>query len=239
MSKVKFSALIADDHSLYRMGLRFLLQDNFSCSQVIETSSFDEAAAEIAKAKDLRLAIFDLSMPGMSGLENLLQIREQNPSLAIVVVTASEDSQMILRAMSLGLNGYVPKSLSEREFVAAIRMVLDGGIFVPRLLIKSAPARASRPPEKRTVSGGYQVMPGGSTREPTADAAHTGSRFSLTARQRDVLGCLAGGLSNKEIAHRLEIAEGTVKIHLAALFSHFGARNRVDLVARAGHFVHV
>lgn len=206
--------LIADDHGLYRAGLGFLLRDRLGVAEVLETATLDEALDLLSRHDGVRLALFDLSMPGMAGLESLGAVTIAYPALAIGVISASEDRAHVLKCVSAGLRGYIPKSLPDDGIAKALELILSGYIFVPPFMIASAPAETAP-----------------SSEPPQAAAA---SRLeALTPRQRDVLAHILEGCSNKEIARKLDIAEGTVKIHLAALFGHFSAHNRTELATRA------
>ncbi len=156
-------------------------------------------------------------MPGVSGPESLGVIKETYPDVRVAIVSGSEERSDVLKAVATGLGGYVPKSLQDDEIVAALRDILDGRIYVPRFMTSQGSTVATRalpePAEKASASSATASKP-------------------ISPRQRDVLECVRRGLSNKEIARELEIVEGTVKIHLAALFSHFGARNRTELATR-------
>jgi DNA-binding NarL/FixJ family response regulator len=209
--------LIADDHGLYRTGLSLLLRDNLGIDEVIEVATFDDALDKLAARPEIHLALFDLSMPGMGGPESLGVLRQTYPSLRVAIVSGSENRDDVMRAIAMGLTGFVPKSLSEPEIVAALRGILEDRIYVPRFM--TAIAAEVRTPHPSTGNGLDASKPPVSLEE-------------LTPRQRDVLASLSRGLSNKQIAHELDIAEGTVKIHLAALFAHCGARNRTELLAR-------
>jgi DNA-binding NarL/FixJ family response regulator len=220
MMNVKRGAvLVADDHSLYRTGLGFLLKDRLGFDTVVEAATFDAALDRLSELETIRLALFDLAMPGISGPESLGVVRETYPGVRVAIVSGSEDRSDVLKAVATGLGGYVPKSLEDDEIVVALRDILDGRIYVPRFMTSSGAATgikmvASEQAEKRGGPGG------GANTKP------------ISPRQRDVLDCVRRGLSNKEIARELDIAEGTVKIHLAALFSYFGARNRTELATR-------
>lgn len=216
-------ALIADDHGLYRTGLGLLLRDSLGIDEVIEVASFDEALDRLAAKPEIRLALFDLSMPGMGGPESLGALRQTYPALRIAIVSGSENRDDVIRAISAGLAGFIPKNLSGQDITDALRAVLEDRIYVPRLV--SAAVTAARLP---------QPLAG----KTSAASSSPVSLESLTPRQRDVLASLSRGLSNKQIAHELDIAEGTVKIHLAALFAHFGARNRTELATRALSLTH-
>jgi DNA-binding NarL/FixJ family response regulator len=206
--------LIADDHGLYRAGLGFLLKDRLGVTDLIEAGTLDDALDVLAREIGIRLALFDLSMPGMAGPESLAAVKATYPGTALAVISASEDRGNVLACISSGLSGYIPKSLSEDEIAKALEMMLAGHIFVPPFMAV-APAR---------VSPAYAEAPPAAPVPPPA---------ALTPRQRDVLGHILEGRSNKDIARQLDIAEGTVKIHLAALFAHFGAHNRTELATRA------
>lgn len=205
--------LIADDHGLYRAGLSLLLKDRLGVCEVIETSTLDEALDLLARHPGITLALFDLSMPGMSGPESLAEVKATY-SAYIGVISASEDRANVLKSVSTGLSGYIPKSLPDEEIAKALKLMLGGYIFVPPFMITAAPLEPPPAPER--------PAPPPVTRLDT-----------LTPRQRDVLSYILQGRSNKEIARQLDIAEGTVKIHLAALFGHFGAHNRTELATRA------
>ncbi|MGO4682442.1 response regulator [Hyphomicrobium sp. 2TAF46] len=214
------AVLVADDHGLYRSGFGFLLRDRMGFRSVIEASSFDSALDRLAETPNVELALFDLAMPGISGPEGLRVVKETYPAIRVAIVSGSEERNDVVKAVAMGLNGYVPKSLADDEIVGALKDILDGRVFVPRFMTSgnaaSHPARATA----ETPSG--KGDPGGGA-----------TNKAISPRQRDVLDCVRRGLSNKEIARELDIAEGTVKIHLAALFSHFGARNRTELATRS------
>lgn len=212
-----FKALIADDHSLYRTGLALLLRDRLGVSDVIEASGFDHALDRLADTPGITLALFDLSMPGMGGPESLRVIKETYPDLRVAVVSGSEERDYVLAAIATGLNGYVPKSLSENDMAAALQQVVAGHVYIPTFMTATASA-----------AGQY-----GNAHADAGPVAELPSLDELTPRQRDVLSCILRGRSNKEVARDLGIAEGTVKIHLAALFTVFAARNRTELATRA------
>lgn len=203
------TALIADDHGLYRVGLSHLLKDRLQFADVLETGTFDEALELLDKRGDIDLALFDLSMPGMGGPDSLSVVRATYPQLRIAIVSGSEDHANIVKTVAANLGGYIPKSLPEDAIADAIGRIMAGQVFVPSS-VGHVPTQANSAPPP--LPAGFDA---------------------LTPRQRDVLAGIVKGLSNKEIARELEIAEGTVKIHLAALFAHFAARNRTELATRA------
>jgi DNA-binding NarL/FixJ family response regulator len=213
------TVLVADDHSLYRAGLSFLLKDKLGFASVIEAATFDAALDRLSEPAKVDLALFDLSMPGISGPESLSVVKETYPGLRVAIVSGSEERNDVLRTVATGLSGYVPKSLSDDEIVGALEDILDGRIYVPRFMTAAGLSTGAKS-SGQEIAEGKGGPGGGAVTKP------------ISPRQRDVLDCVRRGLSNKEIARELDIAEGTVKIHLAALFSHFGARNRTELATK-------
>jgi DNA-binding NarL/FixJ family response regulator len=201
-------ALIADDHGLFRLGLSLTLRDQLGFGEVIETGSLDAALDALGEREEIGTALFDLSMPGMLGGASLAAVREIYPQLKLIVVSANDHRETILEALQAGVNGYIPKHLPDQAFVAALRTVLEGGIYVPQSLALESANRSVLPP---------------------IDALAVARR--LTPRQLDVLRLLVAGKANKEIARALQLGEGTVKIHIAALFRTLAVHNRAGAVA--------
>jgi DNA-binding NarL/FixJ family response regulator len=210
-----FTILLADDHALFRQGIRHLITDSIKGAQVIEADGFDSAVEALAKHGGAALVVLDLRMPGMAGATSLRAMRDTYPAAKLVVLSASESRHDILEALSAGVHGYITKTAQAEDIAAAFKYVLGGGVYVPPLLSQGADDAQSLPPEPSGVHGTIDL-----------------GRF--TPRQRDVLRLLAAGKSNKEIARELDLAEGTVKIHLAAIFRALNARNRTEAVVLAG-----
>lgn len=200
-------ALIADDHELFRSGLKQLLVDVLGISDVREAEGLDQAIEILTNEGAGDLVLVDLRMPGMSGAEGLSALRDGFPDARIAVVSAWEERADILSALGAGVHGYIPKSLPSSEIAAAIKGILEGRIFVPAAIGKRDP-------------GAERASP---TRE---------GQEKLTLRQKEVLAELLKGQASKEIARTLDIAEGTVKIHLAAIYRALGVRTRAEAIAR-------
>lgn len=199
--------LVADDDAYFRMAVGAILTRQFGFSEIVEAASFDEALECLSEHPSITAALFDLSMPGMRTPTNLRAVRECFPSARVAVISGSNSRRDILLALEAGVHGYMLKSLSITELTAALRIVFDGGIYVPPSLadISSSPAE---PLEERVDT-------------PPAEAGSP-----LTPRQQEVLDLLVQGKTNKEIALALGLGEGTVKIHMAAIFRYFGVNNR-------------
>ncbi|MEH3145166.1 MAG: response regulator transcription factor [Methylobacterium frigidaeris] len=205
-------ALVADDDEFFRLALTAIL-NRIGFAEVIETGSFDAALDQLAqRGSAVTLALFDLAMPGMDGPVSLSAVRECFPAVKVAVVSASSTRARILEALEVGVHGYVPKGLGAHELTRAIGTILDGQVFVPAILATPDPTPG------RAAGAETRVAPG-----RTLDAARGPD---LTPRQRDVLALLVEGKSNKEIARDLNLGEGTVKVHMAALLRSLGVQNR-------------
>lgn len=202
--------LIADDHELFRSGLKQLVVDELGASEVREAETLDQAIELLTNEGAGDLILVDLRMPGMSGAEDLAALRDGFPDAKVAVVSAWEERAEIFAALGAGVHGYVPKSLPSAEIANALRSILAGRIFVP-------PAIGKREP--------------GAPLDVGVGAAPV-SGEKLTLRQKDVLNELLKGHSSKEIARTLDIAEGTVKIHLAAIYRALGVRTRAEAIAK-------
>lgn len=204
-------AMIADDHELFRSGLKQLLHDLLAIEDVREAETLDQAIEILTNEGAGDLVLVDLNMPGMSGPEALAALRDGFPDAKVAVVSAWDGRAEIIAALSAGVHGYIPKSMSSSEIASAIRSILDGQIFVPPALGRREPTETPRMPAHVVEANGGE---------------------KLTIRQREVLGELLKGRASKEIARALNIAEGTVKIHLAAIYRALGVRTRAEAIAK-------
>ena len=198
--------LIADDHPLFRAALRGAAADAVARLQVLEAESLDGVLAALESRADVDLVLLDLHMPGNHGLAGLAAIRAQYPAVAVVVVSANDDPRVVRRALDHGAAGYLPKSAGLDELREAIRAVLACEQWLPASL-RAVVARAQ------------------SSDQDTELAARLAS---LSPQQFRVLGYVAQGLLNKQIADRLDVQERTVKAHLSAIFERLGVRNRTQ-----------
>ena len=186
-----------------RSALRGALERLDPAPRFVEAEDLSGALALIAGSPPPDVLLMDLRMPGVDGPEGVAAVRRAAPSLPIAVVSATDDASLVRALFELGVAAFIPKTEPPEVIVAAVRVVLGGGqYFPPRLLLDPIAAAPS----------------------PTGEAA------MLTERQRDVLRLLARGLPNKLIARDLGLTEGTVKVHLLAIFRALGARNRTDAV---------
>lgn len=200
--------IVADDHPLVRQGVRMVLETEFSDCHVREAVDLDTTLEAVVAQPDAILLI-DLSMPGMDGVESLRALRQDFPMLLMAVLSGNAERQVITDALSAGVNGYILKASPPEELLYAIATIRGGHVYMTdALLTASDPA----PPPRLSDPGPAMEVP------------------NLTPRQQEVTTWLMKGHSNKQIARSLNIGEGTVKIHLAAIFRTLGAQNRTEAV---------
>lgn len=219
------NVLIADDHLLFRDGLRRLLAQANQEMTFFEASTYDEVRAMCDGSNRYDLILLDLGMPGWSGFAALGDIHRTLPDALLVVVSGSERRSDLLAALENGAAGYIPKSSSAKVLMGALQLVLAGGIYLPEQAIRGGDRfDFSHSPADPGGEEGGQGLPSG------------GAGDQLTPRQRDVLNRLRDGKSNKQIAHELGLTEGTVKVHVTAILRHLGVRNRTQAALTAqGH----
>lgn len=202
--------LLIDDHRLFREAVAHVLAQFDEKVVLLEAGTAEEAIDMTSHYHDLDLILLDLNMPGMGGLSGLPTLLAAAPTVPVVVVSGSTDANDVRASIRAGAAGFIPKTSSGREMSEALRLVLGGDIYVPPSLLavigppRDGPAAPSTP----------------------VDA-------SLTPRQLEVLRLLGEGLSNKTIARRLSLSEGTVKLHVNAVLRGLNARNRTGAVIEA------
>jgi DNA-binding NarL/FixJ family response regulator len=197
--------LVVDDHAVLREGLAALLTGAGAAETVLHAGSLGEGLRLAAANTDLDAALLDLQLPDAGGVAAVAAFSELNPTLPILVVSASEDAGDVRRALDAGALGYAPKSASAETLVSAVRLVLAGGVYVPPLMLRP---------------------------EAQAQAQVGAGVGALTPRQREVLAALAAGLSNKQIGRKFDLSEKTVKVHVGAILKALGLTNRTQ-AARA------
>lgn len=218
VEKTTMRALIADDHTLYRCGLALLLKDELGFSEVVEASTLDEALEWLEQIAIFDVALFDLMMPGMRGGACYRELRAQYPDTKFAIISASEEKTDILAALDGGFNGFLPKTLSNVQAIGAIRDILDGRIYVPSLIAKLQSKSAGV--ADSALQNGTDLL----------SLKKVRSLVQLTPRQRAVFELVRQGMTNKEIAEKLQIAEGTVKVHISTMLTIFNLRNRTEFL---------
>ena len=175
-----------------------------------------------ARADDtLDLAIVELSIPGTHGYSHVDELRHCHPDLPVIVLSGCSDPVLICSILERGVLGFIPKTHSSEVMLSAVRLVLAGGVYVPPLILQALHSEAAAP-----------GAPPGNRVAQTQECL----RNALTERQMAVLELLSQGKPNKLIGRALNISEGTVKIHLAAIFRALNVRNRTEAVIAAQSF---
>jgi len=210
----RIGALVADRQSLFRHGLAGLVREAWPEWVCDQADSFTTVLDALAGG-GIGLLLLDLDLPGMSGPEGIAQLRAVEPACHVMVLAGTDDRATILHCLSAGAHGFVLKSATPMQFLRAVETVLSGGVFAPGSLA-GQPLREIAPAPLQT---------------PAEDLDPVIAQF--TDRQRDVFMLLTEGCATKTIARRLDLAVGTVKVHLAAIYRALGAHSRLEALAKA------
>lgn len=208
----KTFALIAESQTLMRRALVALLREarpDWDCADV---DGLQMLQLRLAKAAP-RLVLLDLRMCGLDGLR---QLRTSFPHTTFVILSEQDDRATILSCLEAGAQGYILKSTEPEQFIRALETILTGGLYAPASL-SGMPIHPPVPLPAREVM----------------DIALSPALGHLTERQRDVFELLAQGCATKTIARQLDLAVGTVKVHLAAIYRTLGASSRLEALAKA------
>jgi DNA-binding NarL/FixJ family response regulator len=203
--------LVIDEQRVYRSGIRELIEAGIRHSRVVESSEFEGFAAH----QHYDLILIDVGSLSDGLLGWLKTVHELSPATRFAVMSTSNTRADVLNSLSTGFHGFVDKLQSDEDLLTAINDLLSGRIYVPRWL---ADCDDYRPEAAHSINAQVETQ-------------------KLTRRQSDILPLIAQGMSNKEISSRLNIAQGTTKIHLAALLRALGARNRTEAAFIAAKLV--
>ena len=203
---LKTRILLADDHELVRSGLRMVL-DSVPDLEVVAEAGDGAEAVECALAEDVHLAVLDVSMPRMTGLQAAHELSRRQPELRVLILSMHDNEQYFFEALKAGASGYVLKTVANRDLIEACRAAMRGEPFIypaaVRAIVRDYLDRGS-PPEEL-----------------------------LTPRKLEVVKLIAEGLTSDEVAEQLSISSKTVDRHRANLLEKLGMRNRVELTRYA------
>ncbi len=219
--------LLIDDHPLILSALQSVIEGLGSDTTVIGANSARAARETLKADSDFDLVLLDLHLGDADGFDVLVEFRAAYPALPVVVVSASDRSSDVIRAIDAGAMGFVPKRASNETLFEALHMVMSGGIYVPPMTMGSEPAAK---PEGDTVPSVLRVV-----REQAQDSDFHANTvpladLGLTPRQTDVLALLLKGQPNKLIARELNVSVETVKDHVAAVLRTLGVSSRTQAV---------
>lgn len=201
----KATILLIDDHPLLRQGVRQLIDMEDDMTVVSEASN---ASDGITKALELEpdLILLDLNMPEVDGLETLRRLREKQVSSRIVIFTVSDHEEDVIAALRAGADGYLLKDMEPEDMLRQLHQAALGRMVISERLTTLL-AQALRGQQPETIRADYD---------------------SLTPREQDILKLIADGLSNKMIGRKLDISDGTVKVHVKHLLKKLNLRSRVE-----------
>lgn len=205
--------VIADDQALFREGLRTLLSTRQEVEVVGEAGNGQEACAMVERLEP-DVVLMDLRMPVMDGIQATARLRERRPSIPVLVLTTFDDDASLFGALRAGAAGYLLKDVSSDTLVAAMTAAARGEAFLQSTVTG------------RVVAAFARLMEAGG---PPAEALV----LPLSPREREILSLLGTGASNKEIADRLCLAEGTVKNHVTSVLTKLDVRDRTQAALRA------
>jgi len=215
--EAKLKVLMVDDHALFRDGMRYVLQQLPEECEITEANNYHDGL-EIAMAHpELDLALLDLNMQGSDGPISIKHFHHTCPQIPVVVVSGEEGRDIVEAVINFGAMGFVCKSSSSETMLGALQLVLSGGIYIPQQVLAT-----SIPLSVTATSAVYKEK----------RSRHL-NQFGLTQRQMLVLQHLALGMSNKEISDAINLAEGTVKVHVAALYQALHVNSRMEAVQLA------
>jgi DNA-binding NarL/FixJ family response regulator len=200
--------LVVDDHVLIREALHGVLKKLTRDPVVLEASNCAQTMEAIASNPDISLILLDLMLPDRDGFSMLAELRERNPAMSVVVLSAVQDRANVMKALDLGAMGYIPKSARNEVMLSALQLVFAGGIYIPPEILAREHLSQSAP-RPRGVS-------------PTD--------LGLTDRQLEVLALIVQGKNNKSICQMLNLAEPTVKNHVTAILKALKVANRAEAV---------
>ncbi|MFM9699027.1 response regulator [Streptomyces europaeiscabiei] len=202
--------LIADDEALIRAGVRAVLSTDPDIDVVAEAVDGHDAV-ELVRHHRPAVAILDIRMPGINGIEAAAEIRSTVPTTSVIMLTTFGEDDYILQALGGGASGFLIKSGEPEELIAGVRAVAEGAAYL-------SPKVAARVVAHLAATGAGTLAGRRSAARHRVDA--------LTTREREVLTLLGSGLSNGQIARRLHVVEGTVKAHVSSILARLGVDNR-------------
>ncbi|MGL4830306.1 MAG: response regulator [Vibrio sp.] len=212
-----YSFIVADDHPLFRDAIVSVLESRFPGCNIRQTEDMPSTISMVSETPGCDLLLLDLNMPGMTGLNGLLELRNLAPATPVAVISAESDKQTVLQTLAYGAVGYVAKSCARQQMGEAFAQILRGDVYLPadilRENIKNPPSSSLRKQADFSV-----------------EALQT-----LTRKQLQVLQSMSKGAANKQIAYDLNISETTVKSHVSAILKKLGVHNRIQAVVGATH----
>jgi len=211
--------LVVDDHFLIREALRGCLKELESNATILEAGSGHQAMQLLSEHADIRLVLLELNLPDRDGFSVLSELCERRPAISVVVLSARQDRESVVKALDLGALGFIPKTGQREVMLSALQLVFAGGIYIPPEILAQEHPSLPSPKLTRVAADTAPVTP---------------TDLGLTGRQLDVLALMMQGKSNKAICRVLDLAEPTVKNHVTAILKALRVTNRTEAVIAVG-----
>jgi DNA-binding NarL/FixJ family response regulator len=248
------SLLLVDDHTLFREGLAFLLRPLVEGITTREAGSCEEALQNLQEHGPADMVLMDLGLPGMSGLQGIATLRQQWPAMPVVALSSSDDRDTVLKAVDAGAMGFIPKSATSAVLIAALKLILARGIYLPPSAFlgaagrdasalpfhpaaKAAPQiRAAAPAEgvdSNLISNPESAL-GSNVRSGVHSDSKCAADLGLSPRQSEVLYLILQGKPAKLIEREMTLSAGTVKAHTSAVLRALNVTTRTQAVVAAG-----
>jgi DNA-binding NarL/FixJ family response regulator len=221
--------LLIDDHPLILAALQTVIRGLGDDVMVMGAATAREARLALRQDSDFDLVLLDLHLGDADGFDVLADLRSRYPALPVVVVSATERSADVIRAIDMGAMGFVPKKSSNRDLFEALRMVMSGGVYIPPLMLGNIESHAL-PPEGDTTPAVMRTVGDNASAGAHQQGADSIEALGLTHRQADVLALLLQGMPNKLIARELNVSVETIKDHVAAVLRALGVNSRTQAV---------
>ncbi len=206
---MKKNIILAEDHPLLRTALKLALQDALGPVICSEAESIDVLQRIMEKKEDPDLVLLDLNMPGAHGFSGLHFLKGNYPECPVVVISAYEETQLMVEAMNIGAAGYIPKSAQHQELKEALQKIVQGETWFTKEAQVAFNTNQYPTHSNTAINKGLQT---------------------LTPQQFRILGMIGNGLLNKQIGYELNISEATVKAHVTAIFKKIKVQNRTQAV---------
>ena len=216
----KYSILIVEDHSLTRFGLRTAFETDKSFVKIFEASNANSAIS-IAQKEAVDAVIMDLGLPDMNGIEATKVIKDKRPSTKVIVLSSHEQEEDVLKSLHCGANAYCTKDIEPDKLIDITKSVLEGAAwFDPK--VAQYVLKAAGQPEVKQNETAFD------TKEPQKSAD-----INLTAREKQVLALIVEGLTNNEIAQKLDVSINTTKAHVCNILQKLAVNDRTQAAIKA------
>lgn len=207
--------VIADDHALVRGGMDVLVKSVIPNVQTSQSYDFSTTIKLLEELKNVDILLLDLLMPGMNSIESVKYICKKWKDLSVIIVSAKEDNNLIKDILQAGAVGYIPKMCSPELMINAIRLVISGGIYIPSSILNIS----------NGFTNDFQI-------KQNLNENIDKKKNKLTKRQKQIINLIRAGKSNQAIALDLDLAIGTIKMHISRMFKQLGVNSRTEALAK-------